>query len=405
MMSMGDHSNRLQTLQQGLNNELTAILDYWTEHTVDQEFGGFAGNINNNNQCNKDAVKGVVLNSRILWTFSAAYAQSRVVRYLQMAQRAFQYIQKYFVDKQFGGVYWSVTKDGRPAETRKQIYGLAFCIYGLSEYYKVSKDIAALELALQLYDAIERYSFDNSAGGYFEAFARDWSALDDLRLSEKDDNEKKTMNTHLHIIEAYANLYTITKDDLVKMQIMHLLQLFDNHIINKTTGHLNLFMDENWQVKSSLVSYGHDIEAAWLLQECAEIINEPFYVDQFKKWAIVLANAAAEGLDKDGALWYEYEPASNYLIKEKHWWPQAEAMVGFFNAWQLSGEEKYLDYVFNNWQFIQDHLKDKQNGEWFWGVSEDYGIIQKEKAGFWKCPYHNGRACIELIKRISTAID
>lgn len=405
MMTMGDHSNRLQTLQQELNNELTAILDYWTEHTVDQEFGGFAGSIDYNNQCNKDAVKGVVLNSRILWTFSAAYAQSRVVRYLQMAQRAFQYIQKYFVDKQFGGVFWSVTKDGGPAETRKQIYGLAFCIYGLSEYYKVSKDIAALELALQLYDAIERYSFDNSAGGYFEAFARDWSALDDLRLSEKDDNEKKTMNTHLHIIEAYANLYTITKDDLVKMQIMHLLQLFDNHIINKTTGHLNLFMDEDWQAKSSLVSYGHDIEAAWLLQECAEIINEPFYVDQFKKWAITLANAAADGLDKDGALWYEYEPASNYLIKEKHWWPQAEAMVGFFNAWQLSGEEKYLDYVFNNWQFIQDHLKDKQNGEWFWGVSEDYGIIQKEKAGFWKCPYHNGRACIELIKRISTAID
>lgn len=404
-MSMGEHSNRLQTLQQELNNELTAILDYWTEHTVDQEFGGFTGNIDNKNQCNKDAVKGVVLNSRILWTFSAAYAQSRVVRYLQMAQRAFQYIQKYFVDKQFGGVYWSVTKDGGPAETRKQIYGLAFCIYGLSEYYKVSKDIAALELALQLYDAIERYSFDNSAGGYFEAFARDWSPLDDLRLSEKDDNEKKTMNTHLHIIEAYANLYTITKDDLVKMQIMHLLQLFDNHIINKTTGHLNLFMDEDWQVKSSLVSYGHDIEAAWLLQECAEIINEPFYVDQFKKWAIVLANAAAEGLDKDGALWYEYEPASNYLIKEKHWWPQAEAMVGFFNAWQLSGQEKYLDYVFNNWQFIQDHLKDKQNGEWFWGVNEDYSIIQKEKAGFWKCPYHNGRACIELIKRISTAID
>lgn len=404
-MSIIKQKDKLTELRQELQNELSEILAYWAIHTIDDKHGGFAGGISNSNEWDNSALKGLVLNSRILWTFSAAYNQQPLPAYLNITQIAWQYISRYFIDREFGGVYWSVTRDGQPADTRKQIYGLAFCIYGLSEYYKMSKDPASLELAMQLYDAVEGHSFDNKTGGYFEAFARDWTALDDLRLSEKDDNEKKTMNTHLHIIEAYANLYTITKNDLVKQQIIHLLQVFDEHIINKKNGHLNLFMDEDWQVKSSLISYGHDIEAAWLLQECAEIINEPFYVDQFKKWAIVLANAAAEGLDRDGALWYEYEPASDHLIKEKHWWPQTEAMVGFFNAWQLSGKEKYLDYVFNNWQFIQDHLKDKKKGEWFWGVNEDYSIIQKEKAGFWKCPYHNGRACIELIKRISTVIE
>lgn len=401
-MSLVDQKSKLIRLQQELQNELSEILAYWVTYTIDDKHGGFAGSINNNNERDNDALKGVVLNSRILWTFSAAYHQQQLPAYLSMAQIAWQYINRYFVDRQFGGVYWSVTMEGKPAVTRKQIYGLAFCMYGLSEYYKVSKDPATLELALQLYDAIERYSFDNNAGGYFEAFARDWSPLDDLRLSEKDDNEKKTMNTHLHIIEAYANLYTITKSDLVKKNIIHLLQVFDQYIINKQTGHLNLFMDENWQVKSSLVSYGHDIEAAWLLQECAAIIQEPVWIEHYKNFAISLANAAAEGLDKDGALWYEYEPAAGHLIKEKHWWPQAEAMVGFFNAWQLSKDEKHLDYVFNNWRFIQQYLRNS-TGEWYWGVYEDYHIIQKEKAGFWKCPYHNGRACLELIKRISTA--
>lgn len=383
-----------------LSGELSAILDYWMKHSIDTKNGGFIGSLDNNNVVDPSAPKGIVLNSRVLWTFSAAYQLTKKQEYLDIAARAFQYIVDHFIDRKYGGVYWSVDSKGAPLDTRKQIYGLAFCIYGLTEYSKASGERIPLHLAKDLFEKIEEYSFDKKKGGYLEAFTQGWNPIDDLRLSEKDDNEKKTMNTHLHIIEAYANLSSVCPDPGIKEKIRHLLSVFDQYMIDKNSYHLNLFLDEDWKVKSSLISYGHDIEAAWLLLECAEIIHDADYISRYNELSVLLADAAAEGLDKDGGLWYEYEPTHNHLVKEKHSWPQAEAMVGFFNAYQLTGNEKYLHYSINSWEFVKQHIKDYNKGEWLWGVHEDYSAINKEKAGFWKCPYHNGRACMELIKRI-----
>jgi mannobiose 2-epimerase len=210
------------------------------------------------------------------------------------------------------------------------------------------------------------------------------------------------MNTHLHVLEAYTNLYRIWPDSELANHITLLLYNFDDHIINKDTWHLNMFMDENWQVRSDTVSFGHDIEATWLLQEAAEVLDNEELMEKMKDNAIKMADIImAEGLDSDGGLWYEYEPSHGGLIKEKHWWPQAEALVGFFNAWQVSGDEKYLRVVFNNWSFIKQYILDKKNGEWFWGINKDYAVMPGEdKAGLWKCPYHNGRACMETIRRV-----
>lgn len=392
---------RLVRYKEELTTELQSILSYWSRYTVDDEKGGFYGSVSNSNRPDNTAPKGVVLNSRILWTFSAVYGISGDPTHLDLATRAFDYIVAHFIDKEYGGVYWSVDDRGQIHEDRKQIYGLAFCIYGLSEYYKVTKNETALSHAQQLLANIEQYSFDKEKNGYIEALSRDWQPLHDLRLSEKDDNEKKTMNTHLHVIEAYANLYKVWPDPSLREKIINLLEIFDRHIVNRETGHLNLFMDEDWQVRSTLQSYGHDIEAAWLLQECAEIINYDLYIDHYKKQSVLLADAAAEGLDSDGGLWYEYEPHTKHLIREKHSWPQAEAMVGFFNAWQLSSDEKYLLQSMAVWDFIKQHIKDRVNGEWFWGIYDGYEVIEKDKAGFWKCPYHSSRACLEIIRRIS----
>jgi mannobiose 2-epimerase len=383
-----------------LSAELSSILDFWMKNTIDKKQGGFIGSMDNNNITDATAPKGVVLNTRILWTFSAAYQLEKNEEYLKIAARAYQYIVDHFIDRKYGGVYWSVDSKGAPLDPRKQIYGLAFCIYGLSEYYKATSENMALHLAKDLVEQIEKNSFDHKGGGYLEAFTQGWKILGDLRLSEKDDNEKKTANTHLHIIEAYVNLYTIWPDEKLKESIKHLLDIFEQYMIDPQTAHLNLFMDENWTVKSSLVSYGHDIEAAWLLLDCAKKLNCETYIIRFKELSIRLAEAAAEGLDKDGGLWYEYDAANNQLVSEKHWWPQAEAMVGFFNAYELTGKEKYLQYFINSWEFIKRYMKDNDNGEWFWGVNEDYTVMNKEKAGFWKCPYHNARACIEIFNRI-----
>lgn len=391
----------LMDFKEELVAELNSILDYWEKYTVDKQLGGFYGSVSNDNTPDPSAPKGVVLYSRILWAFSAAYRFTGKEEHLAMATRAFDYILVHFIDHQYGGVYWSLDASGQILEGRKQIYGLAFCIYGLSEYYRASNDNAALHHARLLFEKIEEHSHDKVQGGYIEAFSRQWKPLNNMRLSEKDDNEKKTMNTHLHIIEAYTNLYSLWPDGKLRERIINLLEIFSRHIINKHTGHLNLFMDEDWRVKSTLQSYGHDIEAAWLLQECADIMGYELYADHYKKLAVQLADAAAEGLDSDGGLWYEYEPATKELIREKHSWPQAEAIVGFFNAWQLTGDTKYLDRSIRSWEFIKAHIRDHNKGEWFWGVYEDYAVIQKDKAGFWKCPYHNSRACLEIIKRIS----
>ncbi|HET6995398.1 MAG TPA: AGE family epimerase/isomerase [Chitinophagaceae bacterium] len=382
-----------------IGEELSSILEYWTEHTIDTRYGGFLGKIDNDNLADSEAPKGVVLNSRILWTFSAAYNREKKQSYLDMAARAYRFIVNHFIDRKYGGVYWSVDHKGEMLNGRKQIYGLAFCLYGLTEYYKATREDMALHLSENLFDQIEKNSFDKYHGGYLEAFTQGWKPVDDLRLSEKDDNEKKTMNTHLHIIEAYANLYTVSPDEKIAKCIRQLLDVFEQRFFDPKTSHLHLFMDERWNSKSSLISYGHDIEAAWLLLACAETIGDGYYIERFKDISIHLADAAAEGLDSDGGLWYEYDPASNELTREKHSWPQAEALVGFLNAWQLTGNEKYLHYFNGIWEFIKQFIKDHRNGEWFWGVYGDHSVMQKEKAGFWKCPYHNSRACMEVLKR------
>jgi mannobiose 2-epimerase len=393
-------SLKLQQLKTELSAELDAILEYWAKKTIDNEKDGFIGQIDVNEEIIPDADKGSVLNARILWSFSASYQFTKNEKHKKIAERAFKFLVNHFYDPEFGGLFWSINADATPKDTKNQIYALAFAIYGLSEYYSISKDEKALTIAINLYSTIQKHSYDPVNKGYLEAFTRDWQPIDDLRLSTKDANEKKTMNTHLHIIEAYANLFRVWKDPKLQSDIIELLQTIEEHFINTQTGHLHLFFDENWIEKPDVISYGHDIEAAWLLLQCAEISENEKLIANYKRHAIQIAEVTREGLDSDGGLWYEFDPGKNELITEKHWWVQAEAMIGFFNAYQLTGNENYLGIVLENWEFIKKYILDQQNGEWFWGVYKDYSLIPKDKAGFWKCPYHNSRACLELISRI-----
>jgi mannobiose 2-epimerase len=391
----------LSVFKSEMQQELHAILDYWIQHTIDEQQGGFYGRLDNENIVYSDAPKGCVLNARILWTFSAASVFTNDRWYAKMANRAFAYIRDHFVDKEYGGVYWSVTSKGEVHDPKKQVYALAFVLYACSEYYIALHNEPAKQLAIDLYNIIQEKSFDPVHGGYLEAFTRNWQPVEDLRLSDKDANEKKTMNTHLHVLEAYTCLYRIWPNDGLKQHIEQLLSIFEQRIVNAQTGHLHLFFDEQWNVKSGTVSYGHDIEASWLLPEAAEVIGDEEWIVKMKTLSVKMAEAVIIGVDTDGGLWYEYEAAHNRLIKEKHWWPQAEALVGFYNAWQISGRHEFLQYAFNNWNFIKQYIRDNKNGEWFWGVLEDYLVMPgQDKAGLWKCPYHNGRACMEVIRRI-----
>lgn len=383
--------------------ELNNILSYWKDYMLDKEHGGFFGKLNNQNQIDDKAPKGAVLNARILWSFSAAYNEQKNEDDLKIAQRSYDYLTTHFFDREFGGVYWSVDYLGQPLDTKKQIYAIAFAIYGLTEFSKVADSKEALDLAIFLYRDIENHSFDGEKNGYLEALSRDWKDAGDLRLSEKDANEKKTMNTHLHILEAYTNLYRYWPDEQLAERIKNLLQVFRDHILDPKTKHLILFFNEDWQSKHQIVSYGHDIEASWLMLEAAEVLHDEELIKNFKRLALEIAIAAAEGIDESGGMIYEFEVDKNHRVEEKHWWVQAEAMVGYLNAYQLSGEEKFYKYFLKLWDFTKKHIIDKENGEWFWGINADGSLMQGEdKAGFWKCPYHNSRACMEIINRLKT---
>jgi mannobiose 2-epimerase len=395
----------LTRYREEVKQELYKILRYWQAHTVDKEQGGFYGALNNASEVQPGAAKGGVLNCRILWTYSAAYGLDRNKEWLSLADRAYQYLHRYFRDTQHGGVYWSVDAAGKPQDTRKQIYGQAFAIYGLSEYYKHTRQAEALDWAIDIYRLVEEHSFDPKSKGYIDAFSANWQRISDTRLSDKDDNAAKTMNTHLHILEAYTNLYRVWPDEGLRTQLYYLIKVFIDHIVSPAHHHQILFFDENWQHPSTLISYGHDIEAAWLLPEAAAELHDSELTQQVKAVSMALAVAAAEGVDDTGGMQYEYEPATKHMNSEKHWWVQAEAMVGFLEAYQQSGQDQYLQYSVNAWAFIKKYLLDKQQGEWYWGVDGALKVMERQdKAGFWKCPYHNSRACMEVIHRIESLV-
>jgi mannobiose 2-epimerase len=395
--------NILSALKDEALNELTGnILPFWMNRAVDDRRGGFLGRIDGNNRIIYDAPKGAILNARILWTFSASYLELRNPLYLKMATMANDYIMTHFFDEIHGGTFWSLTPGGDPLDTKKQIYSQAFFLYALSQYFMATGDEVSKSNAIELFRLIEKHSFDKEANGYFEAFDRSWGDLDDLRLSEKDANEKKSMNTHLHILEAYTTLYRIWPDEYLGLQLRNLIIVFLEKILDKMTSHLNLFFDELWQCKSTRISYGHDIEASWLLHEAAKVLSDSDILEKVTVASVNIAKAAIEGLQEDGSLIYERDDAAGLVDRDRHWWVQAEAVIGFLNAFKITGDKSYLYLSAGCFDYIKTKLIDARNGEWYWSRRSDGTVNTKDdKAGFWKCPYHNSRMCLEIMNRLT----
>lgn len=376
------------------------ILPFWMNKMEDNEEGGFYGQITGEDELKPEASKGAILNARILWTFSSAYRLLKKPEYLETATRAKRYLIDRFYDPQYGGIYWELDYKGNPLDTKKQIYAIGFAIYGLSEYARATGDEEALAYAQQLFDVIEQHSFDSEQNGYVEALTRDWQPIEDMRLSDKDENEKKTMNTHLHILEPYTNLYRVWKDEQLERQLRNLIEVFISRILDPQTGHLNLFFEEDWTNKYRIYSYGHDIEASWLIHEAALVLGDPEVLKRIEPIIIRIAQAADEGLNPDGSMIYENFLDKQKIDRELHWWVQAENVVGHINLYQHFGDTEALDTAVRCWEFIKTKLIDHEHGEWHWSLLPDGTVNRRDdKAGFWKCPYHNGRMCMEVIER------
>ena len=405
------------------------ILRFWLDKMQDREHGGFYGRIDGQGILHPEAEKGAILNARILWSFSAAYRVLKKSEYLEAATRAKDYIIDHFVDHEYGGVYWSVDYEGKPLDTKKQFYAIGFAIYGLTEYARATGDREALDYALQLYDCIEEHALDREHNGYIEACTREWGKLADMRLSDFDANYPKSQNTHLHIIEPYTNLLRCLKEmhslescDYVpaigavlpigvsvpleiivevEASLRNLIDIFTDKILNPETHHLDLFFDMNWtRGAGQLESYGHDIECSWLMHEAALVLGDQKVLAKVEPIVQMVAKASEKGLRPDGSMIHEANLDTGRIDDDLHWWVQAENVVGWFNVYQYFGDQSALNKAFLCWDYIKTQLIDWKNGEWFWSRYPD-GTLNTvdDKAGFWKCPYHNSRMCIEIIER------
>ncbi|MDH6358281.1 AGE family epimerase/isomerase [Parabacteroides sp. PF5-9] len=373
------------------------ILPFWLQYAPDPA-GGFYGGIRNDGTPMEKVEKGGVLNARILWTFSTAYRLFGDAIYKEMADRAQHYFIRNFIDPVYGGSYWSVAADGTPANVEKQTYGIAYAVYGLAEHFRATGNKESLQQAIALYETLEKYAYDPVNGGYIESFTRDWQKPERYGYDGKG-VAAKTMNTHLHVLEAYTTLYLVWKDRGLEKQLRGLIDVFTDKILDQERWHERLFLSMDWQNLEEIDSYGHDMELSWLLFEAAEVLGDETIIEKIGHIALKLVDTQMEeGRTQDGALLYERDKGE--IKGGLDWWPQAEAVVAFYNAWQITKDQKYLDAAFKTWTWIKDHLIDKEFGEWYRGVMLD-GSPRKSraKADMWKCPYHNSRMGFELYVR------
>jgi len=380
------------------------LVPFWREHSVDHDRGGFIAEMANDGSVLEDAPRGLILNTRLLWAFAALHRHLGDTSDLELARRAFRYLDSRFRDPDHGGYFWRLDAGGRPLDRSKRTYGQAFCVYALSELHLATGDSSPLERAQDVYRLIEEHARDRTFGGYLEARAADWAEAQELRLSNKDMNEAKSMNTHLHVLEAYTNLYRAWPDPGLALRLEEVIAIFGRFIISRDVGdrHLHHFFDERWNLRSDTCTYGHDIESAWLLCEAAEVLSNPELAATVRLWAVDLARTTlAEAIDGDGGLAYEGR-GGEITNPHRDWWCQAEAVVGFWQVYQLTGEAAFAEAAAACWRFIDRHQADRTRGEWFWRVLADGTIDESEpKVSEWKGPYHTVRMCLEMLRRLA----
>ena len=374
----------------------TVILPFW-KGLRDDQYGGFYGYVDQQLNLDKQAEKGCILNSRILWFFSETAMALKDRELEDYARHAYAFLKDRCIDRENGGVFWSMTYDGQPLDTTKHTYNQGFAIYALSSYYRLTGDEEALQTAKAIFRLLEQHCTDDV--GYLEAFTASWQPESNEKLSENGVMAAKTMNTLLHVFEGYSGLYLASKDPDVRRCLLRILDIYENKIFDHSRDRQLVFFDENYNSIIDLYSYGHDIESSWLMDWGAGLLNEDALFARIAELNRRMAAAVYENAWDHRSLANECDRGEKNELRI--WWVQAEAVVGFVHQWQKTGEEKYAEAAAENFRFILDCVHDKRSGsEWFWCVDK-HGVPTPDKPIVepWKCPYHNGRMCLELMRR------
>ena len=387
---------------------MQTIIPFW-KNLRDNEYGGYYGYMTYDLAVDKKAVKGCILNSRIMWFFSNAYTLLKDESLLDEAKHAYEFLKNCCLDRVNGGIFWSIQYDGKPEDTTKHTYNQAFAIYALSSYYEASGDEEALSIAKELYHIVENKCTDEI--GYLEAFNKEFHLIENDKLSENGIIADKTMNTLLHVFEAYTELYRVDHKQEVKEHLMWMMDLIADKIYNPKLHRQEVFFDDKWNSIIDLHSYGHDIETAWLVDRSVEVIGEKAYADKMTPITLDLARQVYETAFDGHSMANECD--KGVVDTNRVWWVQAETVVGFLNAASKCGKstiegQKYLKAADAEWEFIKKYVIDHRDGyeagrEWYWLVNEDgRPYTDRPIVEPWKCPYHNGRMCFEVIKRLQS---
>lgn len=387
---------------------LEDILPFWMEHDVDEENGGFYGVVDRQGNPVAGGPKCLVLNARLVWTFASAYRIFKEEKYLVLAKRAYDYFCEHFLDKQYGGAYFMLDAKGNPIDDTKFVYGQAFAIYALSEYCRATGDTAARDKAVAIMELLEKHAYDAEHPGYVEKLTRDWVYDRAMQVSNinPDAASTKTMNTHLHMIEAYTCLLRVLPTEAQKAKVREHLNIMLDKVYDGDIHHFKMFFRDDWTPTATDISYGHDIEGTWLMMETAEVLGEKDMLEKAEPRCIDMAAACLEqAILPDGSMIYEYDPVTRHINTNRSWWVQAETVVGFLNAWQLSGQQRFLDASLECFKYIDTFLVDHEYGEWFTMLGNNGEVLpnQHSKIDDWKCPYHNARMCFEIIERYEKA--
>lgn len=380
-----------------IKQELTGrIIPFWIGLRDDVN-GGFIGQVDYDLTRHPEADKGCILNSRILWFFSETYRALGDPALLDCADHAYAMLIR-MTDDQNGGVYWSMHADGTPADTTKHTYNQAFAIYALSAYYRATGKKEALDRADALFDVIETHCCD--AGGYLEAFTADWRPESNEKLSENGVMASRTMNTLLHVLEGYTGLYEAGREERVRARLVYMLNLWDRYIYNPERQRQEVFFDAEYNTLIDLHSFGHDIETSWLADHTLDVIRDAELTARIRPKLLSMAEHTLRAACTDHG--FANESENGVIDTKRIWWVQAEALLGFLNAWQHTGEDRYREAALSQWRYIRDVQTDHRPGsEWFWYVNEDGTPGDKPIVEPWKCPYHNGRMALEVIKRVN----
>ncbi|HVN79774.1 MAG TPA: AGE family epimerase/isomerase, partial [Terriglobia bacterium] len=314
-------------------------------------------------------------------------------------------------DKERGGYYFVVSREGHVIDSTKQLNPMSYVMEGLAEYALAFNDAGARREALDLFDAIDRHTHDNEHGGYRIAFTADWDWLKDYEPGPNASGSygRKSYDWHLGLVEAFATLYDVTGDTRVRSRLTELLDLFVGKIIDAEQGYGRFYFTDDWKVAdrdgdSKECEYGLDLEASWLLVQAADRIGRNRDAAIQRASLALVDHVLRDGFDKQHGGVYRTGPATGPAgNQDMGWWQQAEALVAFLNAYQISGNGKYWQAFELEAQFIMDHFADHEYGEWYTSVFKD-GRIDTEKVGPWKAPYHVTRACLEVISRLGRTL-